>query len=295
MSEPSKFFGPGHPGTLQALEIATWDDYDEGTEMETGIDNCVSTFSSSLVGTTLSWTITFNGSGDESTIDHYTIFYSTDGATGENLTALTDVAAVGSGTSRSYSFTLPTTLPATTAIYVKAVGKPMLQNHMTAGVICTVCGSTIIVRPTTDTTPSISYSEYSNPTFAFDTSTTTYASGPGITTLSGEEYSGFSFSGTPTAINLKVNSAATNGGSGSLVGVWYSADGGNTSTWVYYLTPGNCFGDPKCSTASSRSQQTDTISLPANTTLSNVIVEVLTINGGGASQQVYDIWMEITR
>jgi hypothetical protein len=82
MGEPAvKGFGSSHP--LQAVEITTWDDYDEGTEMETGIDNCVSSFSSSLTGTSLSWTIGFNSPGDESTIDHYAIFYSTDGSTGE--------------------------------------------------------------------------------------------------------------------------------------------------------------------------------------------------------------------
>jgi hypothetical protein len=179
-------------------------------------------------------------------------------------------------------------------LYVKAVGKAMVTNHMTAGVTCTVCGSTVIVRPTSASVPSISYSAYSNPSNAFDTSTTTYASGPGLTSLSGEDYSGFSFSGTPTAINLKVNSAATNGSSGTLVGVWYSTDGGSTSNYIYYLTTGNCFGVPQCSLASSRSQQTDTISLPTSTNLSNVIVGVVTSNGGGASHQVYDIWLEIS-
>ncbi len=204
MGEASNFFGPGHPRTLQAIEITTWDDYDEGTEMETGIDNCVSSFSSSLIGTTLSWTITFNSPGDESTIDHYAIFYSTDGSTGENLTELADVAVNNTG---NYSFTLPTTLPSTTVIYVKAVGKPLLQNHMTAGVICTVCGGgTVTVRPTVATPFGVGYS---NATSAEDGNLGTFAAGVGGGNFSEEVWSGFgSVSGTPTQVNLKISSAA---------------------------------------------------------------------------------------
>ena len=95
----------GTNAALNAIEIATWDDYDEGTEMETGVGNCVSSFSASLSGTTFSWTISFSSPGDESTIDHYAIFYSTDGSTGQNITKLADVAVNGTG---SYSYTLPT-------------------------------------------------------------------------------------------------------------------------------------------------------------------------------------------
>jgi hypothetical protein len=274
---------------LNAIEIATWDDYDEGTEMETGVANCVSSFSASLSGTTLSWTISFSSAGDESTIDHYAIFYSTDGSTGQNITELADVSVNNTG---SYSYPLPNTLPSTTVLYVKAVGKAMITNHMTSGVTCTVCGGPTIVRPTSVALPGIAYSAYSNPSNAFDTSITTFASAPGITSLSGEDYSGFSFSGTPTALNLKINSAATNGASGTLVGLWYSTDGGSTSTWIYYLSGSSCSGAPGCSNASSRSQQTDTVSLPTSTTPGNIIVGVVDANGG--SHQVYDIWLEVS-
>src|SRR4029077_17995028 len=59
MGRPAaKGFGTAHP--LQALEIATWDDYDEGTEMETGIDICVNTLTASINGSILNWSITFN-------------------------------------------------------------------------------------------------------------------------------------------------------------------------------------------------------------------------------------------
>ncbi|HEX4602976.1 MAG TPA: hypothetical protein VH724_03210 [Candidatus Angelobacter sp.] len=282
MAEPAvKGFGTSHP--LQAVEITTWDDYDEGTEMETGIDNCVSSFSASLTGTTLSWTIGFNSPGDESTIDHYAIFYSTDGSTGENLTELADVAVNNTG---SYSYTLPTTLPSTTVIYVKAVGKPLLQNHMTAGVICTVCGSTVTLRPSTFSSPN---GIYQNPGNVFDNNLITFANPLGSGSISTEIWSGFgTVSGTITAINLKVSSAYTVDSSFfDSVGVAYSTDGGSTWTAVY---------DVGFGTASSRGQQTDVVSLPVGTNLSTLQVDAF-INGGPPSvnQQVYEIWIEVTR
>ena len=69
---------------LPDLQLVTWNDYEEGTEIESGIDNCV-TLSGSVAGNNLQWTI----GGDESTIDHYTVYISTDG---QNLMALTDMA-----------------------------------------------------------------------------------------------------------------------------------------------------------------------------------------------------------
>ena len=135
---PNPGFGTSHP--LQAIEIATWDDYDEGSEMETGIDICINTLSASLNGSTLQWSISFNNAqfGSESKIDHYTIYYTSDGSTNTSidhpLTALANVPVNNTG---SYSFSLPNTLPNPTIVYVKAVAKPMLQNRLTAGIVFT--------------------------------------------------------------------------------------------------------------------------------------------------------------
>ena len=113
----------------QAVELGTWDDYDEGTEVETGIDNCVGSLTESLTGSTLSWSITFGSPGTEDTIDHYSVFYSTDQLVGESLTWLTDVQK-NSANNGHYTATLPSTLPSTTVVYVKAVGKALITNHM---------------------------------------------------------------------------------------------------------------------------------------------------------------------
>jgi hypothetical protein len=275
--------GTTHPA-LNAIEIATWDDYDEGTEMETGVDNCVSSFSASLSGTTLSWTISFSSPGDESTIDHYAIFYSTDGTTGANITELADVAVNNTG---SYSYSLPNTLPSTTVLYVKAVGKAMVTNHMTAGVTCTVCGSTVTtVRPTTATAFGVGYSNAAN---AEDGNLSTYASGIGGGSFSEEVWSGFgSVSGTPTQINLKISSAANCiNASTDGIELSYSLDGGSTWNLVYVmgLYGGSC---------TNRSQQTDVISLSTSQNLSQVQVLGIFYTSGSASHQVYDAWIEVT-
>jgi hypothetical protein len=130
-------FGPSPQTPLPAIEIVTWDDYDEGTEMETGIDNCLNPIQSSISGSLLSWSISFSSaSGAERTIDHYTVYNTNDGSTDttidHTLVKTADVA-VNTNNNGSYTFTLPSGLPNPTLIYVKAVGKPMLTNHLSAG------------------------------------------------------------------------------------------------------------------------------------------------------------------
>jgi PKD domain-containing protein len=106
---------------LPALQLVTWNDYEEGTAIETGIDNCVY-LAPSISGNALNWAV--NG-GSESTIDHYTVFSSTDG---QNLTKLADVPA---GT---HSFDLSSSQLTSASLYVKATGKPSIRNVMSAPV-----------------------------------------------------------------------------------------------------------------------------------------------------------------
>lgn len=107
---------------VPAVQLVTWNDYEEGTEIETGIDNCFS-ITPSLSGTSLQWSI----SGNENTIDHYVVYISTDG---QNLMALNTLPP---GTS---SLDLSTySLPAGNYVaYVEAIGRPTIVNHMSAPV-----------------------------------------------------------------------------------------------------------------------------------------------------------------
>ena len=109
-AEINKYYSASNQ--LPVLQLATWNDYEEGTEIESGIDNCV-TVSASLAGQALNWSIT----GQESTVDHYVIYVSQDG---QNLMPLAEVPA-GDHTMdiSGYSFA-----SGTYEIYVKAVGKP---------------------------------------------------------------------------------------------------------------------------------------------------------------------------
>src|SRR4029077_10080540 len=53
---------------LPAMQLVTWNDYEEGTEIESGIDSCASV-SASISGNSLQWSL----AGNQNTIDHYRI------------------------------------------------------------------------------------------------------------------------------------------------------------------------------------------------------------------------------
>jgi len=107
---------------LPFLQLVTWNDYEEGTEIESGIDNCFS-LSSSVSGNSLKWNI----SGDESVIDYYRVYISTDG---KSLMPLID-NAVGLRSVNLCSFPIPA---GSYKLLVQAVGKPTLSSQIASGV-----------------------------------------------------------------------------------------------------------------------------------------------------------------
>jgi Big-like domain-containing protein len=107
---------------MSSIQLITWNDYEEGSEIETGINNCV-TVKATVAGTVVSWSIT----GQASTLDHYSIFVS---LSGDNLLPLKDVP-VGTSSLDLAQFNLE---PGSYLVYVKAIGKPSLTNKMSAGV-----------------------------------------------------------------------------------------------------------------------------------------------------------------
>jgi hypothetical protein len=107
---------------LANIQIPTWNDYEEGTEIETGIDNCVS-ISASVTGQTLSWSI----SGQENTLHNYVIYATADGV---NLVPLGTVnAGTHSADLSAYSLSA-----GSYTLYVQAVGQPSMLNHMSGAV-----------------------------------------------------------------------------------------------------------------------------------------------------------------
>src|SRR5215469_11449116 len=119
-SEINALYNSGNQ--LEALQLVTWNDYEEATEIESGIDNCVS-ISASISGTSLEWST----SGDDSTIDHFVPYISSDG---QNLMALPE-AYSGSGSLDLCSFSLP---DGNYTLYIQAVGKPGMTNRISRAV-----------------------------------------------------------------------------------------------------------------------------------------------------------------
>lgn len=115
---------------LPFLGVATWNDYDEGSEIETGIDNCVTAFTETISGDTLDWSITFGSvqgyAGSEATVYQYIVYYTTDG------TNLTQAGTVKSGTHTTNLCTLDPSMPSGATIYVEAEGMPSIFNHLVA-------------------------------------------------------------------------------------------------------------------------------------------------------------------
>jgi len=106
-------------GDLESLQLVTWNDYEEGTEIETGIDNCFSVDAPTIATNTVKWAT----SGDESTIDHYEVFVSDDGA---RLMRIGGDVAPGVGSAALD----PSLSPGKYGVFVKAIGKPSILNHM---------------------------------------------------------------------------------------------------------------------------------------------------------------------
>ena len=117
----NRSYNTSHP--LPFLQLVTWDDYEEGTPLETGIDNCVAV-SGSVSGGTLSWNI---GAGQENTIQYYSIYISTDGS---HLMKITDVnAGQHSLNIASYNF-----VHGSYSVFIKAWGQPSIINKISPAI-----------------------------------------------------------------------------------------------------------------------------------------------------------------
>lgn len=109
---------------LESLQLVTWNDYEEGTEIETGIDNCMSVSQPAVQGSTISWSIVSSSSlASLDTIDHFAVYSTT---SGNDLTLLADNIA-NTATSVDLS---QYNVQSGSKYYVKAVGVNSIVNHM---------------------------------------------------------------------------------------------------------------------------------------------------------------------
>lgn len=109
---------------LDGVQVATWNDYEEGTAVEPGMDNC-GMIAASISGDTLRFEPRFTAGGNESTVDHYTVFISQDGET------LMPLVILDRG-SRSLDLTRFELRPGVYYFFVQMVGRPMIRNQMSA-------------------------------------------------------------------------------------------------------------------------------------------------------------------
>jgi len=184
---------------LSNLQLVTWNDYEEATEIESGIDNCFSV-SGSVAANALQWSV----SGDESTVDHYTVYISSDG---QNLMSLTDTM-VGVRSLNLCGFPIPT---GNYQLFVQAVGKPSLANQITGALNYNPSCAAAVTPP--------------SPTLAFSASPLSViipAGKSGTFTVTAQTQSGsfnspisLSCSGLSSALNCSFSPASITPGSGS--------------------------------------------------------------------------------
>jgi hypothetical protein len=116
-----------------SIWVVTWDDYEEGTETETGIKNCLEDLNTKISGSEVSWSPSFGKSfagveGSEETVAEYAIYASLDGSN------LMKVATVPTST-HSYNLA-EASLPSNNyKVYVQAVGKPNISNFFDTTVL----------------------------------------------------------------------------------------------------------------------------------------------------------------
>lgn len=108
-------------GKLDYIGIVTWDDYQEGSAVQTGIRTNVA-----ISAALSSGIITFSVTGDERTVRQYNLWGTTDGVN------ITQLAVVFPGVAKQFDLSK---LPGLTAsgnytLYVEAQGMPSLQNHL---------------------------------------------------------------------------------------------------------------------------------------------------------------------
>jgi len=127
---------------LDAIQVTTWNDYEEATNLETGVDNCLSV-SAAVSGTRLSWGISPNTSASTATLSMFVVYISTDG---KNLAQL-QVVPTSSRVLDLSQYALPA---GNYKLLVKARGQPSVFNHLSAGVTFSVYSNLKVTSPSSN-------------------------------------------------------------------------------------------------------------------------------------------------
>ncbi|HEY8669882.1 MAG TPA: hypothetical protein VIL63_03505, partial [Terriglobales bacterium] len=121
-NEISKYYGGSKP-QIPYVQVMTWNDYEEGTAVEDGIDNCY-TVNASLTGNLLNWSlVSTNPYASTSTIHHFNVYYAD--------TSGTLYSAASNLPAGTRSLDLSTLVPSGTwTVHVEMVGQPLIVNRM---------------------------------------------------------------------------------------------------------------------------------------------------------------------
>jgi hypothetical protein len=128
------YWGPTNQ--IPYMLVTTWNDYEEGTAIESGINNCYSQLATTLPAnsSTLSWTLTSSDAtyATIKTINHYSLWTAPHGTA-----ALTLTGQVKSTSTQIDLSTLPLTKGTTYDVYLEMIGQPSIQNLMSNAVTYT--------------------------------------------------------------------------------------------------------------------------------------------------------------
>jgi hypothetical protein len=129
------YWGNGTNSTHQIpyMQIATWNDYEEGTEVESGVDNCYTAVNLTLPtgSSTMKWTLTSSDSTyakATKTVHHYALWTAPSG--GSTLTLKKQLGV----TLTQFDLATLGLAAGTYDVYLEMVGQPLMQNEMSSKV-----------------------------------------------------------------------------------------------------------------------------------------------------------------
>lgn len=127
---------------LDAMQVATWNDYEEATNLETGVANCM-TVAASVNATHLNWAITPDTPDSNATVSMFVVYISTDG---KNLAQLEMLPTSG----RTLDLTQYALPAGNYKLFVKARGQPSVHNHLSGAASFSVYSNLKVTSPSSN-------------------------------------------------------------------------------------------------------------------------------------------------
>jgi Big-like domain-containing protein len=127
---------------LDAMQIVTWNDYEEATNLETGVANCM-TVADGMNATQLNWTISPDTPNSNATLSMFVVYISTDGKNLAQLEVLPTSA-------RSLDLTQYALPAGNYKLFVKARGQPSIHNHLSGATSFAVYSNLKVTSPSSN-------------------------------------------------------------------------------------------------------------------------------------------------